>query len=109
MTATANSTGYFINGSYYVQGLTDSTNLWVPAAQYNANATGYTEKEAYGMWFASPTQRNVVYLQRIHYNGEIGVNSNDQTYNGFRPVVCLKSNIKLTTNDNGATYQIVGL
>lgn len=60
-------------------------------------------------WIASPCMYNPNNISDnmlvMAYNGTISANSYDGTLTGFRPVVCLNSNVKLKKNSNG-TYII---
>ncbi len=64
---------------------------------------------AFSMWIASPCMydpnNKSDKLLVMAYNGTISENSYDGTLTGFRPVVCLNSNVELEKNSNG-TYHI---
>ena len=61
-----------------------------------------SEVNAYRGWIASPSLYGNNSIFAIDANGYIG---NSNTAAGFRPIVCLKSNVKLQDNGNG-TYTI---
>ena len=90
-----NSSGYkvkFANGSYntYIQGLAQNeyNSIYIKSDNSNANA----------MWLASPSADNGNGLMYACYNGKLSFDSYVDSYfafPGFRPVVCLKSKVKL--------------
>lgn len=68
-----------------------------------------SNEKANSMWVASPMSVNVAYsnsaLAEVRYKGDVAYgfcNSND---NGFRPLVCLNSNVQLEKSADG-TYKI---
>lgn len=65
--------------------------------------------KAFFTWIASPCMYNPNnssdQLLVMGYNGTISANSYNGTLTGFRPVVCLNSNVRLEKNSNG-TYII---
>ena len=86
----ASETGYFISWSdggtsTYIEGLNKNESLYVINNM----------SKAYAMWIASPSASGTGSLVDIYYNGGI----NNYPYNangaGFRPIVCLKSDIQL--------------
>ena len=65
-----------------------------------------SSNNAYGMWLASPAGNvydNVMYVRR---DGGVSANYYTSTSYGFRPLVCLKSDVKLEEQDDG-NYKIV--
>ena len=65
---------------------------------------------AYGMWIASSSASSGDCVMALDYKGVISsVNidfSNGMKWMGFRPIVCLKSEIQLQKNEDG-NYEIV--
>ena len=62
---------------------------------------------AYGMWIASPsatTSSNLLFMNR---DGRVMSTEYYTSTLGFRPVVCLKSDVRLEKNEDGI-YTIVG-
>ncbi len=65
-----------------------------------------SREKAYSSWIASPSGNNTDVIVGVSYLG----NLNRNLYNkddglGFRPLVCLKSNVQLEKNSDG-TYTI---
>ena len=90
--AESNSNGYkvkFANGSYniYIQGLAQDeyNSIYIKPDNSNANA----------VWLASPSAYSSGGLVRAYYNGSLNNYSYSSDGPGFRPVVCLKSKVKL--------------
>lgn len=65
--------------------------------------------KAYGMWLASPSafyMNGANYVMSVNHYGTVNYNRYNSTENGFRPLVCLKSDVKLKkTGEN--TYEII--
>ena len=82
--------------SYYVKMFDISDNLYVISNSLKAE----------GMWIASPSYYNAYNMMALQLDGNVTnySYSNNNLY-GFRPVVCLKSDIKLQKNSDG-TYAI---
>ena len=59
-----------------------------------------SESNAYGYWLASPSAYINGRVMTVGFNGTIGYNYYASNYDGFRPLVCLKSNIKLQKVSN---------
>ncbi len=60
-----------------------------------------------GMWLASPSCYAEYCIMDLSSEGSIGYDTPaDTTQNGFRPIVCLKSEIQLQKSDDG-NYEIV--
>jgi len=101
-----NSTGYKlsydggINWYTYINDsskyLTKIDNLYRISSQSNALA----------YWVSSPSALNTRYVMLVYYNGIVNYHSYNYTNSGFRPVVCLKSNISLKEIEEGKSYQI---
>ena len=58
--------------------------------------------QAYGMWLASPSYCD---KNKVFHTGDQRKDINTSTYNnlyiGFRPVVCIKSNVIFKENSSG--------
>ncbi len=100
--AESNSDGYkvkFANGSYntYIQGLAQNeyNSIYIKSDNSNANA----------MWLASPSAYDGYLLVHAHSNGRLNYSSYNLDATGFRPVVCLKSKVKLQKVVDG--YEII--
>ena len=63
-------------------------------------------KGAYAMWLASPSASNGSYVMRVDYDGSMRNDAYYGTTIGFRPLVCLNSNILLNWNDQTQKYDI---
>ena len=88
-----------------------STTYWAGENNLNTIDTTYVisnKSKANGMWIASPSSHydKGNYDMYLDYQGEIGGVSNTNPAQGFRPLVCLKSDVQLKkTGDN--TYEII--
>ena len=78
----------------YDKMLSTSDSLYVIVSSSNALA----------MWLASPSDYSTDYVMNVHYNGNVSHHSYSNTKIGFRPIVCLKSDIQLEAD--GAGYKI---
>ena len=57
---------------------------------------------AYGMWLASPSDTyDTVYVMSVPYSGYVYNDTYGNTFRGFRPLVCLKSDIQLEADGDG--------
>ena len=100
MYCSADSTGYYIswtNGgtNYSIGGLDKSESLYVIRDVSKANS----------MWLGSPSARNANDLMVVYFTGYVDRISSDYFLLGFRPLVCLKSDIQLEKQSDG-TYLI---
>ena len=91
-------TGYKIsidNGAnwsaYYNEILSTSDSLYVLPSS----------KGAYSMWVASPYAGSPDSVMYVYFNGNVNFNNFYFTYGGFRPLVCLKSNVQLQEYGDG--------
>ena len=57
---------------------------------------------ANAMWMASPAANNNGGMMTVDHYGDVGRNNYNYGGLGFRPVICLKSNIKLENNADGS-------
>ena len=97
----SSSTGYQISkdgginwANVYGGMLSTSDSLYVITSQTNALA----------MWLASPSAGYASNVMNVYYNGYVNYYYYSNTYLGFRPLVCLKSDIQLEAD--GAGYKI---
>ena len=58
-------------------------------------------KEAYAMWVASPSAGDTSFVVNVSYGSAVSYNSYDFNGSGFRPLVCLKSNVQLQESGDG--------
>lgn len=64
-----------------------------------------SSNEAYRMWLSSPSCWSSSCVMCISYTGSIELDNFDSSLQGFRPLVCLKSNVCLEKQDN-ETYML---
>ena len=62
-------------------------------------------KGADSMWLSSPSVSNGDHLMCLKYNGELGYNTCTSSQ-GFRPIVCLNSDVLLRKNQSTDIYEI---
>lgn len=86
------NTGYQIRktskdtwANYVSSMLTTNDSLYVITSQTNALA----------YWLASPSANGTNFVMRVDCNGSVGINYYDYANDGFRPLVCLQSNVTL--------------
>ena len=83
---------------------------------YSASSADYLNKNdtlymlpisqgANAMWLASPSANNADRVMCVPYGGNVGFYYYNDPTSGFRPLVCLKSGIKL--QESGAGFKIV--
>ena len=78
--------------NYYIEGLDTSESLYVIADDTNA----------WGYWLASPSARsNGYFVFRVFFNGRVDDSDYSSSYYGFRPLICLKSEIQLIEQESG--------
>ena len=58
-------------------------------------------KGANAMWVASPSANNTLSVVNVIYYGYVCSGNYFSDYNGFRPLVCLKSNVQLQESGDG--------
>ena len=58
--------------------------------------------KAYGMWVASPSADYTNIVMNVGYNGNVNFGSYANDNPGFRPLVCLRSDITLQENSDGS-------
>lgn len=57
------------------------------------------------MWIASPSANNSDYIMATSYYGYVGASIYSNPTHGFRPLVCLNSNVELQKTENGFTIK----
>ena len=99
----SNTSGYYMSQDgginweqYYLKMLNTTETLYVLPQSSEANA----------LWLASPSARNPDALIVVYYDGSVSCAGYDLSYYGFRPLVCLNSNISLKWNDTTQKYDI---
>ena len=104
-TQAVSSTGYQISkdggtswANYYSGMLSTSDTLYVLPSAATSGADA--------MWLASPSAYDGNYVVYVYYSGYVSGCYYDNTYIGFRPLVCLNSNILLNWNDQTQKYDI---
>ena len=80
---------------YYLM-FSKSDDLYVLPASYGAS----------NLWLASPSYNRHDRLTIVSSGGIVGANDYDYRNFGFRPLVCLNSNINLTWNEQDQIYEI---
>ena len=94
-----NSYGYGVKlntGSSY-----SSSVSGLPQNDFNQIYIKSDTSKARGMWLASPSSTNSSRLMLARYSGSVGSNAYDSTDFGFRPLVCLKSDVRLKKTSDG--------
>ena len=86
--------------SNYITSSADYLNDSDPTFVINSTAN------ACGMWLASPSASTASNVMRVYSSGNVAYYTYGNTYNGFRPLVCLESRIELKkTGEN--IYEII--
>ncbi len=95
----SSSTGYQISNNggtswadYYSNMLSRSDRTYVINSTSNASA----------YWVASPSANDASRLMHVNYSGHVDASSYAYPYWGFRPLVCLKSDVRLQKNSDGS-------
>lgn len=97
-TQAPSATGYQVSnngGTSYANGIT---------GMLNRNETLYVLPQSSGandMWLASPSAYGNRALMFVGYNGGVSFGYYDNVYVGFRPLVCLNSDIQLEAYEGG--------
>ena len=104
MYCSANATGYYISWTeggtdYLITGLDTSESLYVIS----------DTSKAYAMWLGSPSAHSANYLASVYYGGYVNYyhfyRTSSYDHPGFRPLVCLNSDVQLEKQSDG-TYLI---
>ena len=96
ITQTATSNTGWVNFKTAMVSSTDTKGLYVPETT-PSNANSY--------WLASPAYADTGYVMAVNYNGNVSYGNYSTNIVGFRPLVCLNSDVKLEKQENG-TYII---
>lgn len=97
-TQASSATGYQVSnngGTSYANGI---------SGMLNRNETLYVLPQSSGtnaMWLASPSAGNGGYVMSVGYGGSTSYSRYDNATTGFRPLVCLNSNIQLEAYEGG--------
>ncbi|MBR3133179.1 MAG: BspA family leucine-rich repeat surface protein, partial [Clostridia bacterium] len=69
-----------------------------------------TKEDATALWLASPSEEdgNEDYVMVLRYSGVIGAWQYGDANGGLRPVVCLKSSVKLQDSDGDGVFSLSG-
>ena len=97
----SSTTGYQIS--------TDNGTNW---KNYMTTSSEYLDKEdslyviksqtnAVYMWVASPSANGTIHVMTVYYDGWVTSNAYSTTNVGFRPLVCLNSNVRLQESETG--------
>ena len=62
--------------------------------------------DTYGYWVSSPSAYTLYIIMLVYYDGHLNLNSCEAKSCGFRPIICLKSDISLKEIEEGKSYQI---
>ena len=90
-TTSADTYGYRINGSYGIS-LSKAEKPYVITSSSNA----------YGMWLASTSAYGYIEMMSVNCDGDVNGYDYTNSIFGFRPIVCLKSDVKLEKNADGS-------
>ena len=82
--------------SYSISGLPTNDSLYVISST----------SKAQGMWLASPSAYSGRYVMDVYYDGYVNGDSYNSSDPGLRPLVCLKSDVRLLQQSDG-TYKII--
>lgn len=101
------STGAYYNTGYMIKKGNDNENTWVEGLMASEQTPINTDVnkmllESGNYWFASTSARNGTVVLNTVGNAIFGPNY-EYTWYGFRPVVCLKSDVSLVEKTNGTT------
>ena len=93
-------TGYQlrVNGGTWKNGIDSSSDY------LDSNDSLYVLPESKGaetMWLASPSADDAISVMRVNYFGKVGNQYFYNDHSGFRPLVCLKSNVQLQESGDG--------
>ena len=102
-----NGTGSDSEYGYYVGNTSGETNTGADIETSDSTYVKTDDGKAEGFWLASPSTFDRGFnILGVQYYGYVNTSDycNLSTY-GFRPLVCLSSNVKLVSNGNG-TYSL---
>ena len=94
------ATGYQlrVNGGIWENNIDSSSNYLDPKDGFYVLPSS---KGAYAMWLASPAAYDVYNVMNVNCNGNVCSYGCNVSTNGFRPLVCLKSNVQLQESGDG--------
>lgn len=101
VTQATSETGYSIKKQEKDSWNDTIKNMLTKDPLYIINDTSNAE----AMWLASPSYNHVYNVMSLNYNGDVGYKNYTSNDLGFRPVVCLKSDVQLQKTGD-FTYQI---
>lgn len=78
----------------------------IPVDERNGLWIKSNKEKAVGMWIASPSFNASVTLINANFSGAISISNYDYEKLGFRPIVCLKSDVYLEKQTDGS-YKII--
>ena len=73
----------------------------LPQDDFNQIYIKSDTSKADDMWLASPASNDSRYLMYARYNGNVSYSNYANEYVGFRPLVCLKSDVRLKKTSDG--------
>lgn len=102
-----NGTGNNSEYGYYVGSTSGSTETYTDIGTSDGTYVKTSSSKTDSFWLASPSADDDYgdYVMSVNYNGTVGSDSVGSRSFGFRPLVCLSSNVKLVSNGNG-TYKL---
>ena len=103
-----NSTGYYVgtgsnSTTSYNQSITSVTNWQKNTSYFPHGNSAYSS--CYGSWLASPSANYSYYLMSVSCLGSVGSSSYDNYFLCARPLVHLKSGIKLKQNETTGVWE----
>ena len=108
-----NGTGFYSRYGYCLGNTSGSTGDYMNIGTSDRTYVKTSSYKAYAFWLASPLMDSHGYgtgIMHVDRDGSVG-NYHDSFYDdfrrnyGFRPLVCLSSNVKLVSNSDG-TYSL---
>lgn len=107
-----NGTGGNSEYGYYLGTTSGSKEIDADIGTSDSTYVKTSEDKAYAFWLASPSANyhSGYRVMDVDYNGHVDGDDLDDYCNyggrcGFRPLVCLSSNVKLVSNNDG-TYKL---
>lgn len=100
-----NGTGSYSGCGYYLGSKSGATTYYTNIGTSDSTYVKTDKGKADGYWLASPSAPDSLYVMNVNYNGLVDGGNYFGGNNGFRPLVCLSSNVKLVSNGNG-TYKL---
>ena len=100
-----NGTGSSSEYGYYLGSKSGATTYYTNIGTSDSTYVKTDKGKAYGYWLASPSARGRDNARLVNPDGRVDSGNLGYYSRGFRPIVCLSSNIKLVSNGNG-TYKL---